>query len=851
MGFGNYPDKYLLFNSELSKHLAIVLEIEGVPTLFGVADSYTNVTYGTPGIVYGTPGVVYGGLQKIGSIKPYMMLDGGLTIQQRIEPEQGRGNIGTLTINLIDYQGEVSKIIAPGIVVPEIMGQRCRFYIGFTETSFPTDYVLLYQGYITQCVCPPGKVQLQISDSSSKARQPVFDIATTTLLAPIPATAAASGILVAVSNTSVLHQQILGPDGTYDPTVSTYMVVDSEIFQYAATGILSATGVLCTTVPGYVGSGVGGRGCLGTSASTHDAGSTVNGSVGFGFNSEGINCIDFALKILLSGWDGPDFEGIPVLSFVFDYNGGFVQNEFLLSGQDALLDLGLATGDYFYITGSASGNDVSGRIIGFNANDNGVTNLILTDQTFTLENPTSAEVSFRSQYDTFPVTCGVGCQTADVDVATFQMIRSTYFSSGGASNIRIYYDAPVDGQDTIASEVMLPFGCYSISRYGRISMAITKPPLPGSNQKIVELNYHNIIDPDKIVVTRATNQRSFYNQVSYEFDYDVANQVFDSVQYFIDTQSLTNFGYTVVLPIQSNGLSSELGGALIAQERGKALLNRFKQCLIWIELTVNWSVGSLLEVSDIVLLTDNGTLKIMNFETGERDLGVNLYEVIDRSYQIASGNVKLKLLGGLGFDQTSRFGLISPSSILTAGSTTTEIRLTPSYGQTSIANEIAKWSPFVGLPILVHSASYAVTGMTTLQSVDGSDAAGLIVSPPLPFAPSAGMILDIVPYDTGTDPTVNQLYKRLYAFVTPSVLVASGVSQLQFSISPSGTALLTTGNDVIVRNQFYDLQSPEVELTGITGTSVTVGAALGFVPISGEFMEGIGFHDGTSFYRYG
>lgn len=832
MSVGNYPSKYLLFNQKLSKHLAIVLKIEGVPDLYGIADTYTAIRYGDAGIVYGLPGLVYGGLRRLGQVKPYMMLDSGLTIQQKVEPEQGKGNIGTMNISLIDFNGEISKLISPGQVVDEILsGKLCTLYLGYTETSFPEDYAIVYRGFITKTTCPPGKVTLQISDCTMKTRNPLFDVPSTTLTNPIAATGG-SPITITVGNTAKLHQQILGPNGQYDPTVQTYVVVDSEIMQYAATGILSATQILVT------------RPLLGSQLADHDVGAGVAGSVGFGFNVGGINAIDFALKLMLSGWNGPAVTGSQIQSFVYDYNGNFVSNQFLLATDDATLDLGITPGDYFTVSGSTGGNNLSGLVTGVAVAVNGSTRLVQTNQTFNLENPTTAKVAFRSQYDTFPITCGMQCAPAAVDVSTFQAMKNTYFSSG-IFYLRSYYDSAAVGKDVVDGDIMLPIGAYGISRYGRISMAITKPPLPGSGTKLVQIDYTSVIDPDKIVVERAINMRSFYNEVSYEYDFDFANGAFSAVQYFLDTTSISQFKQTNILPIQAKSVSSALGGASLAQQRGSALLGRFKKCLITIELTVNWGVGSLLEVSDIVLLKDNGTLKIMNFNTGVRDIGEELYEVIDRNYQILNGTVKLKLIGGLGFALTDRFGLISPSSILGTGNTTTKVRVTPSFGQTLVANEIAKWSPLVGCPVLVHNASWSVTGSSTITQVDPTDIAALILSPPLPFAPSAGNILEIAPYNMA-----NSLLKKLYAFITPTVPVSGGISQTQFLVTTPFLSRIFAGNQAILRNPSYSLISNPATVVSVSGNTVTLGASAGFVPNNTFKMEGIGFADGLSYYKY-
>lgn len=832
MSFGNYPPNYLIFNQRQSKNLAIVLKIEDVPAFFGIADTFTQVRYGDAGIVYGLPGLVYGALRKLGMVKAYMQLDSGLTIQQRIEPESGKGNIGTLNLSFIDYNGEMSQLVTPGIVVDEIMmSKQCTLYIGFAETSFPLDYFIAYRGYITQVVCPPGKVTLQISDCTMKVRQPIFDNTSTILISPVTGS---TDSVINVQNTGLFYEPIQGPDGTFDPTVSTYIEVDSEIMAYAATGILNTTQVQVTQ-----------RGALGTVATTHSIGATALSTLGVGQNPAsgsfpaGINAIDLALKVMLSGWDGPCYTDVGILSFVYDYQGNFVSNEFLLSSDDAIYDLGLSVGDYFYISGSASGNSVSGLITGISTGVNGQNVIIETNQTFTLENPTSAVAAFRSQYDTFPVGAGAMMRTGDVDVPTWQQVRNNFFKSS-IFYLRGYYNSAVDAVALIQNDIALPIGCYTISRYGRFSVAVTKPPLPGTTQKFLQLDYTNIIDPDKIQVTRSSNSRSFYNEVSYEFDYDVATQTYSSIQYFFGTNSINAFQQTNVLPITAALVSSALGGATLAQERGEALLNRFQNCTIQIELTVNWSVGSLIEVSDIVNVVDNGTLKIMNFETGQRNLGTQLFEVIDRNYQIISGNVKLKLLGGLGFSITSRFGLYSPSSILNSGCTTTSMRLTPSYGQTLVSSEVLKWTPLIGQGMYVHDPMYSVTGgISLIVGQDPNDITAIMVAPPLPFAPSAGMIMEIAPYRGAT--TVDPQSKLLYAHFSPSIAVPAGLSTKEFYIAASGVPLMVVGQTVILHDSPWNNISPEVEVLGVTGSLVQVAASLGFIPTTGYLVEGVGF----------
>lgn len=835
--FDNYPANYLLYNKQLSKNLTVVMEIEGVGNLYGISPTFTQVRYGDPNIVYGTPGLVYGGLRALGNLKPYMVLDSSFSINQKVEPEEGRGNIGILNITLIDYNGEISKLVSPGIVIPEILfNPQFRIWVGFAQTSFPGDFLLLFSGYCTQVTCPQGRVTFQLSDATAKVRQPLFNAFSSLLTM----NASPTDTLINVQNTQGFYKSILGPNGTYDSHVFTYIVIDSEIMIYD-----SVMGLMPTTVTVT-------RAQLGSVASSHSAGpsTTVTNTMLLGSQAQGINFIDLCLKLMLSGWNGPCETNIPVSSFNYiDQTLMFQANAFLIQSQDAIRDLGLSVGDYFTITGATNPlNNISGVITGFG--DSVITNqVIFTNKIFQIEPGSSAATAFRSQYDTLPLGAGLKMRMRDVDVATWQFVKNTYFASG-IYNISMYYNSAVMGTDTIPTDILLPMGCYTISRFGRQSIAVCKPPLPGIG-KLVPIDFTTVIHPDQIQVQRATNARTFYNLISYQYNLDPSSGNFTTTNYYLDTASLNEFGgQTSQLPIVAPGLRDDLAGGDISQIRGRALLNRYKSCCIKIQLTVNWSAGSLIEVSDIVKLTDNGNLKIMNFATGERDLGVQLFEVIDRTYNLYEGNVKLTLLGGLGFDVNSRFALYSPSSQLNSGSTSTLLRLVPSYGQTLISNEMAKWTPYVGQKIVVHDFAYVHSAQTTIIGINASDPTALDVSPTLPFTPAVGYIIDIPPYPNPTTPKDQQEYKLLYVHLTPSVPVTSGVSSTSFNIGSGDVAKFTDGNTIILRNTDWSTVSPEVKVLSVVGTLVTVASTLGFTPDNTFTVEGIGFHDGTSFYRY-
>jgi hypothetical protein len=65
---------------------------------------------------------------------------------------------------------------------------------------------------------------------------------------------------------------------------------------------------------------------------------------------------------------------------------------------------------------------------------------------------------------------------------------------------------------------------------------------------------------------------------------------------------------------------------------------------------------------------------------------------------------------------------------------------------------------------------------------------------------------------------------------------------------------ITVGNLAVVRSPDYAIYSQEVTISGVTGTTVVVNAALKsgstFTPAAGYFLEGVGFNDCGGYYRF-
>lgn len=831
---GNYPSNYLIYNEEVTKNLNVVVQIEGVPQLITFVPIFKRIRYGDPDIHYGDAGLVYGGLvqYKSSAFMSILSLDSNLIISQTVEPEQGKGSVSTLTLVLIDKDSFVTNLVTPGNVVDELMGNKLvTIKIGYQQTSYPEDYFTAFRGYVSSIQYTPGKYYLQLSDATSKQRAQVFYSGTTEVTSDV----APTDTTINTVSTVDFFQPILGPNGQYDPAITPYIIVNSEVIQYPNdnTGLGSTSFNFLT------------RGARGTIAATAAIGDAVAASIQIQDNG-----IDMALKIMLSGWNGPWLTGQPVLSIQNTMSVGNLPNGMLFPvGVDVSDQYGLTVGDYITVSGSTAGNDGTYVIQTIEDLNDGTNNFIRTTTPF--PNPefpaTTVQLAFRSQYDTYPVLCGLMMKPTEVDVAQFQQIKNFFFYQAEYT-YQFYITDREDGKSFIEDEIIFPFGCYAITRYGRLSITVTKPPI--ANEKLPVLDQTSVLQPNNISVERSVNNRKYFNEIQYRFDVLDDGSTFTNVQAIIDTESLSNVDISSVLPIESKGLRSSLNAQKVINRQGTFLINRYKTGAILIKMKTNWRVGSIIETGDTVLITDQGGLQIANMTTGVRDLGQQLFEVIGRSYDIKNGSVDLQLLGNLNYLVSDRFCTISPSSMIQPGSTTTRIQINDSFGGLYPQEEYKKYSNLNGAGLRIHTRDYTTFNETTnLVGFDSVNKNIMIISPALSVAPPAGYIVDIIEYPNTVHKFDQAILKLLYDFVDPSVAVVSGISATQFTVSSGDALLFQLKLTVLVHNIDYSVLSTEVLVTDISGTTITVSPGFGFTPDNTMTVELIGFPDGGGPYR--
>lgn len=845
------PSQFLNYNQMSSKQLNVVVDIDGLP-LFSAFQINRYIEYGDVGLNYGGAGLVFGGTVPIGfnvsggerQQKNLLMLDGGnFTISQRLEPEQGRGSISTLTMSFVDKDSYMTQVVSPGIIVDEILGRQVKIWIGYGPTSWPQDYFVVWRGRVGQVMADIGKVTLQFLDPNVIRKQQIFYCGQSTLVSDINNSTGTIPF-----PTANFFEKIMGPAGNYDGAVRCFIKIDDEFMEYQQAGFESTGFDPGGQQLNSVSRGVSPVPNMATpsAAAAHSAGATVDGYIMLTDHA-----MAMALKIMLSGWNGPYLPSQSIYSFVNtdDSLTGNISNAIVLPvNVDAIRDLGITPGDYITITGSShGGNNVTCIVTGFDDMTNQPNRVVLTSVTFTAEDPSSAMIAVRSQYDVLPT--GAGCQLPgwEVDIGQFQYLGSTFLQDTSNQYQFLINGTGEAGKTFIESEILLPLGAYSLTRQGKISVGLTKPPI--ADQRTQILTRDNVLEPSSIQIQRGVNNRKFFNEIDWSFDCDETNTP-TSQRNTIDSGSLSLIGISSVLPIASRGARTDLGFLNVVANRENWIFNRYKTGSNLIDLKTNLQIGNQVEVGDILIIQDNGGLQIPNFTTGIRDFGTQYAEVINRSLDLKTGIVSLTLETGTGATTMDRYATVAPSSLLDVGSTSTKLVVKDSFGAIFPGNEQKKWTSYVGLKVRVHSPDFLKDGTSTLMGFDSINPKALIISPALSFSPTPNYIVDLAQYPTNATVSDQALAKLIHAFTDPSVAVVTGISHTSFTVSGGDATKFHTGLPVILHDQPYRVLSPEAKVVSVIGTTIIVDTDLGFVPNTTIKIELIGFADSGQPYRF-
>lgn len=881
----------------------LVMKLDGINTIFGNVQIKRYIRIGDPDLIIGG-GWLIGGFSLVDDQSPYIQFSQGTTtrITQKLDPSRGQGSsVSSMTVNLVDFVEQITELVSPGFQVRDILNRRATIFLGAQESSWPEDYNVVFRGVVADVSSGAGFVELKLNNTDEKKRiavlpprvskttavvnyksvqfQDLFlqnqpDLVNSVTVTYISGGTAGSEV---VSLTGPYDIQVQIQDGvsnagqikkalTNDPdanqlievrvegdndaaqTVGTVTLgIDNTVDLVDASSLLLPVDIMRTFVQ------IGGElleytGITGNQLTGVTRGAGLDGVIEIHKEDADArqvillsdNGLNIALKLMLS--KGPTYyaTGLDIQSIVYYSPSVSQANTVFIENVDLETDHGVAVGDLCTIEGATNaGNDVVDSVVLEVGKTNQGSYVVLSD-TLILEGTSPGVMKFKSQYNTLPI--GMAMVPVEVDVAQHHFVRDTFLPTFPQA---IPCKDITDGKGFLDQQVYLPMTCFSVPRKGRSSVVYTTGPLP--TYEVVTLNLETVENPDKLRVARSINE-NFSNSVRVDYDYDVVNDQFTkSVE--VDATGSTVDIEKKQFAIQARGLVTAGDAEVLADRAARRWNRRYQSGAEYIKgIKILFSVGYQVEIGDVVAV-DYAALKLSDFTRGNRQGGLKLMEVLNKTLDNKTGEVTVDVVNTI-FGTGDRFGLISPASMTDAGSTTTKLRLRKSYGTKPFQPESLKWADYIGQHVIVHPEDYSQGPyQTTIQGFDSSSPQGMSVDPPLPVAPGDEWIIQAVDYPSTPSQQDDGFWKVRHAFFSPQVAVVAGVSNTRFTVDPGDVSKFFIGSVVRVHDYGYTLDSVERVVTEKDGDDIIVNGDLGFTPDSTCFVDLIGFPDEQQAYR--
>lgn len=728
-------ERALAASNQTSIKPQILLEIEGLDTVFSAVIVKKFIKIGDPGLSIGIAIAGESEVWKIGgqtAVEDQSDLisfsQGTSTeIRQSLNIDKGTGeSVSSVQIALVDKNLEVTKLITPGNQITELLGVRCKLWLGFEGTSFKNDFIVIFRGLVDDIVSSSGLIKINLAHPDQKKRSKLFTKVDTLL----DGTISAGVTSMTVDDTSAFT---IPPT---DSSLKTYVRIDDEIIRY--------TGITATTFLGLA------RGELGTTAAVHDDDSNIESFL----RLEG-NSIDLALKLMLSGTTGAFATAVDITHFRTIDATTNLTNALFFQGIDIFQEHGIVTGDTVTTTGAANaGNNFVTRTITDIARTELGSYLIVDGAALVTENDTAAILSFFSQYNTLGSGNGLSIKPDEVDIKEHLSVQSLFLSS---FDYDIYIKDTIDGRTFISEELYNPASAFSIPRKSQASVGVHTPPLP--TVLIPTLDQTNVTNPSKLSIRRTIN-KNFFNTVVYRFEDDPLEDKFNNVNITQDGTSITRIPVgNKALEINSKGMRTGLSAVANANSAANRRLSKFRfGAEEIIGINVLFSTGYSLEIGDLVIL-DLTSLQLSDIQSGTRAGESRLFQVTNRKINFRNGQISIDIVD-TNFDKDIRYGLLSPSSQVKSGASTTVFTIEQAFASEFGANEFKKWTGFIGASVVVRNPAFSISGVSTILAINGNQ---ITVASTLGFIPLAGYIMEMDDYDNQTDDV-----KLTYTFMRDS-----------------------------------------------------------------------------------
>ena len=734
----------------------IVVTFEDVPTAYGSGEISEPIRIGDTGLEidnYNGDAWYIGGNRPLVNQGTLIMLgpQGGRTttvLSQQLDPDKGIGSsVTNFIVSLLDKAQAATRLISPGVVVPEILGRKCKVEVGFVDLAYPKDFVTVFRGIVEGTDPNPASVDFSMSAREQQKRQTVFNRVQGILDGALSNVGAITTITL--EDASAFPVPVLGPDGTYDSSISFYVQIGDEYFRYTGVSGNQLTGVTRNPSPFNFGQ------------TTHDDGDPVNLMV----RLEG-NGLDLARKVMLSGKNGYYKTGVAATNFRQITPTEFVDNAIYFQGVNVNEAYGVYPGDFITTASATNGaNNVTLKEILEVVQVEDGSYIVVDDVTFVTEVGTPVAISLRSKWDTLGIGCAMSSD--DVDLAEFDRIYRLFLSSF-PMDFRL--KDGVEGKTFIEDQLLRPMAAFSIPRKGRVSIGYHIGPLPGS--EIPKLDISNVLNANQLRPKRSIS-KNYYNTIKYEIDQNVNEQSkYEAVFEFGDQTSKDRFKTGVrQISFKSDGMRTELQGETNGDRSATRFLNRYKSAAEYIEgVQVNFSVGFPLEIGDLVIV-DYTSLKMSDIRTGTREGDSRLMQIINKKTDYTTGISTLSLID-TNFDLTTRYCLISPASLIRSATSAQVFSIKESFESVYGANEYLKWVRFGQIYVTVRSPDGVTrNAIRRISSIAGNT---VTLDSALPFTPQPDDLMHFAPYDYATDQQ-----KLIYAFMRDTAPFGDGTELYQ------------------------------------------------------------------------
>lgn len=619
------------------------------------------------------------------------------------------------------------------------IGDTIRFSSVVNTTSVSTDqkYYIISSGF--------GVNSFKISTTSGGSALNIDIDGTGTILEHIPEIGTFSTIILDDATQFLVRQ--LGPDGTYDSSITHYVKIGDEYFSYTGTTATTLTGVTRNPSPFNFGT------------QEHMPGDAVQSMIRLQGNG-----LDLARKIMFSGTNGYFSSAQTITNFERISGTELVANAIFFEGIDVQDVYGIEIGDYITTSGASNGaNNVTLKTISDIQTTISGSYIVVNGVTFVEENATAGTISFRSRWDTL----GDGCAMKgfDVDDAEFSYLYSTFLSSFDF-DFKLF--DTINAKDFIEQQILRPMGCFSIQRKGRVSAGYHIGPIPNSD--ILVLDENNVLKPSTITIRRSLS-KNFYNVIIFNLEKDVNSGEYLITKTTKNQASIDDFNVGQrSMTINADGMTDALQGPAKALQTSNRLLDRYQRGAEYLDnVQVKFGDGFNAEIGDIVIFkTEN--LYITNISTGDRSAAVRIFQILNKTMDIKSGLISFNLVD-TSFSNAARYCLIGPSSYVKSGASGTQFTVEPSFGQKYGANEYLKWQKYGAVGIKVRNASGSVSGTSIIQSWSGNT---VTLETSLGFTPAAGYLMELDTYNSQGDDI-----KFVYGFMRTTAPFDDGKARYQ------------------------------------------------------------------------